>query len=251
MRESAVTAELPRVTVRVVVQSSRRLLRDTLATCLAAEPDLAVTGTVVAALIASGLPFVLVRAHRPLADAHWARWHRGPVLAALVDPEAADWTLVEELRVPAIAVHSRQLDQPEVARALASGANALVPANRIGDHFLSVLRMVSQGYLVVSSLPMRSLIGVVPARSRRRLTDSGELPELTARESDILQSAARGHSVQQTARALEISPKTVENTQTRLFRKLEVCNRAEALAVAHKLGLLPDTAGCSAGSVRG
>jgi two-component system nitrate/nitrite response regulator NarL len=208
---------------------------------VAGQPGPAVN-QVVTALISGDLPFVLVRRRGPVADAHWAQWHRGPSLVVLVDPEPADWSLVDELAIPAIVVHSRQLDSQEIARALASGANALVPGNRIGDHFLAVLRMVSQGYLVVSSLPMRSLIGVVRAKSGRRNTDSGELPELTARESDILHSVARGYSVQQTARALEISPKTVENTQTRLFRKLEVRNRAEALAVADALGLLPDAA---------
>ena len=40
------TAAPPRVTVRVAVQSSRRLLRDTLATCLAARPDVTVVGKV-------------------------------------------------------------------------------------------------------------------------------------------------------------------------------------------------------------
>jgi DNA-binding NarL/FixJ family response regulator len=196
---------------------------------------------VVATLLASGLPFVLERGRQPLGDAHWAQWNRGPMLAVLVDPEPADWDLVTELGVPAIVVHSKPLDQPDLARALAGGASSLVPTDRIGDHFLSVLRMVSHGYLVVDSLPMRSLMGVVRPRLVQRITDSGELPELTARESDILRSAALGHSVRQTARALEISPKTVENTQTRLFRKLEVRNRAEALAVANELGLLAGT----------
>jgi DNA-binding CsgD family transcriptional regulator len=70
-------------------------------------------------------------------------------------------------------------------------------------------------------------------------TDNGELPELTARESDILRSVARGYSIRQTARALGISPKTVEGIQTRLFRKLGVRNRAEALAAVDALGLLP------------
>jgi two-component system, NarL family, nitrate/nitrite response regulator NarL len=196
---------------------------------------------VVATLIGSGLPLVLVRRPGPLADSHWAHWNRGPILAALVNPEPADWDLVEELGVPAIVVHNEPLDSPELVRALAIGAHSLVPADRINDHFLAVLRMVSQGYLVVDSLPMRSLMGVVRAGFSQRTPDSGELPELTARESDILQSAARGRSIRQTARALGISPKTVENIQTRLFRKLGVRNRAEALAVVDALGLLPDT----------
>jgi DNA-binding CsgD family transcriptional regulator len=182
-----------------------------------------------AALIAAGLPFVLVREHGPLAGAHWARWNRGPIVATLVNPGPADWDLIDELGVPAIVVHSQPLGSPEFGRALASGANSLVPADKIDDHFLAVLRMVSQGYLVADSLPMRSLIGVV------RTADNGELPELTAREGDILQSAARGYTIRQTARALGISPKTVENIQTRLFRKLGVRNRAAALAAADAL----------------
>ena len=197
---------------------------------------------VVVALLASGLPFVLIRRHAPLADAHWAGCHRGPIVAALVNPGPADWELVEELRVPAVVVHSRPLDPPELARALASGANSLVPAERINDHFFSVLRMVSQGYVVVDSMPMRSLIGAVRAGSQRK-TNSGELPQLTARESDILHSVARGYSIRQTARALGISPKTVENIQTGLFRKLGVRNRAEAFTVVDGLGLLADSAG--------
>jgi len=207
-------------------------------TMVAGQPGPAL-GQVVAALIASGLAFVLERGHEPLADPHWARWHRGPLLAALVNPEPADWDLADELGVPAIVVHSEPLDPPELARALANGANSLIPADRINDHFLAVLRMVSQGYLVVDSLPLRSLIGVVRPGYGQRTADGGELPELTSRESDILQAVAQGYSIRQTARVLGISPKTVENIQTRLFRKLGVRNRAEALAVVDALGLLP------------
>jgi len=200
---------------------------------------------VVAALISSPLPFVLIKMPEPVADTHWARWHRGPIVAVLVDPSATDWDLVAELGVPAILVHSKPLDPPELAEALACGASALVSADRIDDHFLSVLRMVGQGYLVVDSMPMRPLIGAVRARWDERSPGRLELPELTARESDILQSLAKGHSIRQTARALGIAPKTVENVQTRLFRKLGVRNRSGALAVADAFGLL---SGAAAGS---
>ena len=140
---------------------------------------------------------------------------------------------------PAILVHSKPLDPPELAEALACGASSLVSADRIEDHFLSVLRMVGQGYLVVDSMPMRPLIGAVRARWDERAPGRLELPELTARESDILRSLSRGHSIRQTARVLGIAPKTVENVQTRLFRKLGVRNRSGALAVADAFGLLP------------
>ena len=53
-------------------------------------------------------------------------------------------------------------------------------------------------------------------------------------------SAAAGRSVKQTARHLGIAPKTVENLQSRMFRKLDVRNRAQAVAWAHAAGLLPE-----------
>jgi two-component system, NarL family, nitrate/nitrite response regulator NarL len=197
---------------------------------------------VVAALLGSGLPFVLAQgpsAAGPAADAHWARWQRGPMVAVLVDPREQDWDLVAELSIPAILVHSRPFDSPELASALATGASALVAADRIDAHFLSVLRMVSQGYLVVDSMPMRPLIKAAGVRWDEDVPGQAGLPELTSRESDILSSLARGHSIRQTARDLGIAPKTVENVQTRLFRKLGVRNRAGALAVADAFGLLP------------
>lgn len=203
---------------------------------------------VVLVLVASKLPFVVVRGNGPVADTHWARWHRGPIVAALVDPGPPNWDLVEELGVPAILVHSKPLDPPEVAEALASGASALVSADRVDDHFLSVLRMVSQGYLVVDSMPMRPLIGAVRARWDQRVPGTSDLPELTARESDILRSVAQGYSIRQTAQVLGIAPKTVENVQTRLFRKLGVRNRSGALAVADAFGLLPAPASAPSGS---
>jgi two-component system, NarL family, nitrate/nitrite response regulator NarL len=203
---------------------------------------------VVRKLLASAQPFVLVSDRRNISQAHWARWHRGPIIAALVDPEPADWGIVEELSVPAILVHSKPLDSGEVADALANGASSLVQAETIEDHFLSVLRMAGQGYLVVDSKPMRPLIGAVRARWERQAPGGGsDLPELTARECDILRYGAQGYSIRQTARLLGIAPKTVENIQTHLFRKLGVRNRAGAVAVASAFGLLP--AESTAGSV--
>jgi DNA-binding NarL/FixJ family response regulator len=76
---------------------------------------------------------------------------------------------------------------------------------------------------------------------KRTPTSSTAPPELTARECDILGSIARGHTIRQTARTLGIAAKTVENTQARLFRKLGVRNRMEALTTADALGLIDRT----------
>lgn len=64
------------------------------------------------------------------------------------------------------------------------------------------------------------------------------VPELTVREREILHHIADGHTTRQTARALGIAAKTVENTQARLYRKLGTHNRIETLTVAYRLGLI-------------
>jgi DNA-binding CsgD family transcriptional regulator len=103
------------------------------------------------------------------------------------------------------------------------------------EQFVTVLRLVIQGYLVANSMRMRPIFRAIHAR------DSlwQNLPELTVRERDILRCIASGKSIRQTGRPLGIAPKTVENVQTGLFRKLGVHNRPAALAAAEVLGLLP------------
>jgi two-component system, NarL family, nitrate/nitrite response regulator NarL len=192
-------------------------------------------------LLTNNLPFVLLRDRSQVSQAHWARWHRGPIVAALVDPDEADWAIAEELSAPAILVHSKPRDSSELADALANGATSLMLAETIGDRFLSLLRMAGQGYLVLDSMRMRPLIAAVCAHWDRRALGAGDRPELTARESDILRLGAQGYSIRQTARLLGIAPKTVENIQTRMFSKLGVRNRAGAVAVANAFGLLPAT----------
>lgn len=74
----------------------------------------------------------------------------------------------------------------------------------------------------------------------RALRAEGGAPtiRLTDRERDILRAIADGLSVKQTARALGVADKTIENLQSRLYKKLGVRNRVQAIAQAHALGLV-------------
>jgi HD-GYP domain-containing protein (c-di-GMP phosphodiesterase class II) len=63
---------------------------------------------------------------------------------------------------------------------------------------------------------------------------------LTDREVDVLRAVARGLSIKQAARALDLSPKTVDGHLQRIYPKLGVSTRAAATLLAVELGLLDD-----------
>jgi DNA-binding NarL/FixJ family response regulator len=67
---------------------------------------------------------------------------------------------------------------------------------------------------------------------------AGDRELLTERELDILRLAQRGLPNPQIAQALHITPGTVRNHLSAIYRKLGVHSRYEALAVAEERGLI-------------
>ncbi|WP_435208348.1 helix-turn-helix transcriptional regulator [Micromonospora sp. bgisy143] len=65
---------------------------------------------------------------------------------------------------------------------------------------------------------------------------------LTSREREVLRLVAEGHSNSRIAEQLFISPKTASVHVSRIIAKLDVTNRGEAAALAHRLGLLAEPA---------
>lgn len=188
-------------------------------------------------LLAAQVPLIVDHSNRPLVADHPARHNRGTVIVVLVDPEQTDWSVPLDLPSRIIVVHSRAPGQAEMVDAVLRGADALISGEWLADTLLPAFRMVETGYLLVNAEQARKFIGAGYARMSRM---SPFTPiELTRREQQILDSIDRGHSVKQTARVLGISVKTVESLQSRLFRKLGIRNRAEALVVAYGLGLVP------------
>jgi len=196
-------------------------------------PASAGTDIVVGTLVAHGVPVVLDRARGYATREYPPSWYQGPVVAVLVDPDHADWLVCETLGVPMLLVSSARPDRTVILAALLHGAGAVVTVDEVAAHLLPVLAVLASGYVAIRTSRFAELVESMAAGP-----GGHALPELTARESDILRSVARGESVRQTARALGIAAKTVENTQARMFRKLGVHNRAGALAIAHRLGLL-------------
>jgi DNA-binding CsgD family transcriptional regulator len=66
---------------------------------------------------------------------------------------------------------------------------------------------------------------------------AGDELGLTAREREVLALVADGRTNRQIAEALFISQKTASTHVSNILAKLGASNRAEAAAVAHRLGL--------------
>jgi len=132
-------------------------------------------------------------------------------------------------------VWSVQPDLADVVDALLRGVRGLVRPADVPTELAPVISLVSHGYVALPAMHFDELAQTLVGRLDER---PGGVPELTARERDILDSIACGHTVRQTARTLGIAAKTVENTQARLFRKLGAHNRSAALTIAYRLGLV-------------
>lgn len=62
---------------------------------------------------------------------------------------------------------------------------------------------------------------------------------ISDRERAVLEALSAGRSNKEIARDLRVSPNTVKTHVSRLYEKLEVGRRTEAIAKARALGLLP------------
>jgi two-component system nitrate/nitrite response regulator NarL len=165
----------------------------------------------------------------------WDEVQRGPVVLVLLDPGASEWMRADDGATPTVLVYSGRLFRAPLADLLLHGVCAIVAADRVRDDLLPVLAVVARGYLTLDTSEAHALLSRHAGRA-----DGADLPDLTPREAEILRSIALGHTVRQTARTLGIAVKTVENTQSRMFRKLGTHNRVGSLRVAHSLGLIEE-----------
>jgi len=94
----------------------------------------------------------------------------------------------------------------------------------------------------ISSVPLREggrIVGVFGVVAHRDPTPSPHPhPRLTPRQNQVLHMLARGRSTAQIANELQLSIETVRNHVRLMMRALDAHSRIEALAVAHREGIL-------------
>jgi DNA-binding NarL/FixJ family response regulator len=100
------------------------------------------------------------------------------------------------------------------------------------------LSRVAGGERVFTQAQVRGAVAELSRRARQAREQPDAPANLSAREIEVLEHAARGFTVGQVARRLQISPRTVETHLGNAYRKLGVGNRVQALARASELGLI-------------
>jgi DNA-binding NarL/FixJ family response regulator len=117
-------------------------------------------------------------------------------------------------------------DTDGVARAVAHGARGYVRKDASREELSATLVQVLNG---------RSRAASVPAR---RGDGQGDPPSLSERELQVLSGMSRGRSNAEIGRELYLSEDTVKTHARRLFRKLGAADRAHAVAVGFRWGLV-------------
>jgi len=162
------------------------------------------------------------------AERAWAA-----TVAALHDGGAGRWqAAVDEWRADG---HRYELAQSLLGLAEAQAADRSAAAEALSEaaaiaHTLGAAPLLDAADTLARRLGVRTPTSAAPAGTEI----------LTAREREVLRLVAEGQSNSRIAASLYISPKTASVHVSRIIAKLEVANRVEAAAVAHRLGLLTE-----------
>jgi two-component system nitrate/nitrite response regulator NarL len=132
-----------------------------------------------------------------------------------------------------VVIVSASEDGATIHRAFAHGARAWVPKVAAAGVLCETLLTVARGESVI--LPSIQSALTRELRARRERTDE---PLLTARELEILRMCADGLSSPEIAAALFVSLPTVKTHLQHVYTKLEVSDRAAAVAQAMRRGML-------------
>lgn len=121
-------------------------------------------------------------------------------------------------------------DPAYATEAVKAGAKAYVLKSAEGEEVLDTVRMVAQGHAVLD----RSARNALAQQGRSRSEQFG----LTPREMDVLRLLGKGYRNREIAESLGLSPTTVKTHVARIFKRLEVSDRTDAVVTAFRLGII-------------
>ena len=125
-------------------------------------------------------------------------------------------------------------DRQFVVEAVRAGARGYVLKARDAEHLIQTVRLVAGGNMVIDPQLVVALAEeLTDAKERDRKAET-----LTAREVEVLQLLAFGHTNKDIAEQLYISPDTVKTHLEHIFEKLGTSDRTAAVAEALRRRLI-------------
>jgi len=138
-----------------------------------------------------------------------------------------------KIKVIALTQHD---DKEFVFPIIEAGASGFISKIAASSELAAGIRSVFQGDSYLSPSVAKILIEDYQQKGFRGSRDPYH--QLTEREREVLRLAAEGHTTQEIADALVISPKTVEGHKTSLMAKLGIHNRTELIKYALRKGII-------------
>ncbi|MDP9483524.1 MAG: response regulator transcription factor [Chloroflexota bacterium] len=137
-----------------------------------------------------------------------------------------------------ILVLTARTDDRTVFESIRAGVDGYMEKTAGVRFIADALGRVARGERVFTPGQERGAMSELGRLARQARAVSGARAQLTARELEILEHIGLGLTVKQVASRLGLSPRTVETHLAKLYRKLGVRNRVQALSRASALGLI-------------
>jgi DNA-binding NarL/FixJ family response regulator len=221
------------MTIRVLLADDQALLRSAFRVLVDSEPDMEVVGEASDGAEAVRLAqeqaadVVLMDIRMPGTD--------GLAATRLI---SADPSLAQ---VRVVILTTFEVDD-YVVQALRAGASGFLGKGSEPEELLNAIRVAAGGEALLSPAATKGLIARFLARGDgddgRDPARSDRLGTLTGRERQVLVQVAGGHSNDQIAERLEVSPLTVKTHVNRAMAKLGARDRAQLVVIAYESGLV-------------
>ncbi|MFJ9152758.1 response regulator [Streptomyces sp. NPDC102270] len=220
------------MTIRVLLADDQALLRSAFRVLVDSEPDMEVVGEAFDGAEAVRLTrqeradVVLMDIRMPGTD--------GLAATRMIseDPSLA--------HVRVVILTTFEVDD-YVVQSLRAGASGFLGKGSEPEELLSAIRVAAGGEALLSPAATKGLIARFLAQGDADDNDpvrSERLAALTVREREVLVQVAGGHSNDEIAERLEVSPLTVKTHVNRAMAKLGARDRAQLVVIAYESGLV-------------
>lgn len=125
-----------------------------------------------------------------------------------------------------------------VYAALAAGASGFLLKDVTPEQLVAAVRLVQAGDALLAPSITRRLVERFASRSADTRGHKAWFAELTPRELEVLRRMARGLSNGELAEELILSEATVKTHVARIFAKLQLRDRVQAVVLAYETGLV-------------